>query len=57
MRGNTPDRPPRLWQIESVLDLLGLGLFNLPKVCGDTPRRVRRTLPEWIELEPAGCSR
>ncbi|MFD0997563.1 hypothetical protein HNR16_002351 [Pseudoclavibacter chungangensis] len=40
-----------------MLDLLGLGLFNLPKVRGDTPRRVRRTLPEWIELEPAGSSR
>lgn len=36
---------------ESVLDLLGLGQFNPPKVRVGTHRRVRRTLPEWMELE------
>ena len=36
---------------ESVLDLLGLGQFNPPKVRVGTRRRVRRTLPEWVELE------
>lgn len=36
---------------ESVLDLLGLGQFNPPKVRVGTRRRVRRTLPEWMELE------
>lgn len=36
---------------ESVLDLLGLGQFNPPKVRVGTRRRVRRTLPEWMKLE------
>lgn len=36
---------------ESVLDLLGLGQFNPPKVRVGTRRRVRRKLPEWMELE------
>ncbi|MFT4123147.1 MAG: hypothetical protein QM635_04870 [Microbacteriaceae bacterium] len=36
---------------ESVLDLLGLGQFNPPKVRGGTRCRVRRTLPERMELE------
>lgn len=36
---------------ESVLGLLGLGQFNPPKVRVGTRRRVRRTLPEWVELE------
>lgn len=36
---------------ESVLDLLGLGQFNPPRVRVGTRRRVRRTLPEWMELE------
>jgi predicted transcriptional regulator of viral defense system len=36
---------------ESVLDLLGLGQFNPPRVRVGTRRRVRRVLPEWMELE------
>ena len=36
---------------ESVLDLLGVGQFNPPKVRVGTRRRVRRTLPAWMELE------
>jgi len=36
---------------ESVLDLLRLGQFNPPKVRVGTRRRVRRTLPDWMELE------
>lgn len=36
---------------ESVLGLLGLGQFNPPKVRVGTRRRVRRTLPGWMELE------
>ncbi|WP_440709997.1 type IV toxin-antitoxin system AbiEi family antitoxin domain-containing protein [Herbiconiux sp. YIM B11900] len=36
---------------ESVLDLVGLGQFNPPKVRVGTRRRVRRTLPNWMELE------
>lgn len=36
---------------ESVLGLLGLGQFNPPKVRVGTCRRVRRTLPRWMELE------
>ncbi|WP_163544427.1 type IV toxin-antitoxin system AbiEi family antitoxin domain-containing protein [Occultella kanbiaonis] len=36
---------------ESVLDLFRLGHFNPPKVRVGTRRRVRRTLPEWMELE------
>jgi hypothetical protein len=36
---------------ESVLGLLGVGQFNPPKVRVGTRRRVRRTLPEWMELE------
>ena len=36
---------------EAVLDLLGLGQFNPKKVRVGTRRRVRRTLPEWMDLE------
>lgn len=36
---------------ESVLDLLGIGQFNPPKVRVGTRRRVRRTLPGWMDLE------
>ena len=36
---------------ESVLDLLGLGQFNPRKIRVGTRRRVRRTLPEWMDLE------
>lgn len=36
---------------ESVLDLLGVGQFNPPKVRVGTRRRVRRALPKWMELE------
>lgn len=36
---------------QSVLSLLRLGQFNPPKVCVGTRRRVRRRLPEWMELE------
>ena len=36
---------------ESVLNLLGVGQLNPPKVRVGTRRRVRRTLPEWMELE------
>lgn len=36
---------------ESVLNLFGLGQFNPQKVRVGTRRRVRRTLPEWMELE------
>lgn len=36
---------------ESLLNLLGLGQFNPPKVRVGTHRRVRRVLPEWMELE------
>lgn len=36
---------------ESVLDLLALGQFNPPKVRVGTRRRVRRTLPDWMNLE------
>lgn len=36
---------------ESVLDVLGLGQFNPRKVRVGTHRRVRRILPEWMELE------
>jgi hypothetical protein len=36
---------------ESVLDVLGLGQFNPPKVRVGTLRRVRRALPGWMELE------
>lgn len=36
---------------ESVLDLVRLGQFNPRKVRVGTRRRVRRTLPEWMELE------
>lgn len=34
-----------------MLDLLGLGQFNAPKVHVGTRRRVRCTLPDWMELE------
>lgn len=36
---------------ESVLDLVGLGQFNPPKVRVGTRRRVRRALPDWMALE------
>ncbi|GAA2239857.1 type IV toxin-antitoxin system AbiEi family antitoxin domain-containing protein [Herbiconiux moechotypicola] len=36
---------------ESVLDLFGFGQFNPPKVRVGTRRRVRRALPDWMELE------
>lgn len=36
---------------ESVLDLLALGQFNPPKIRVGTRRRVRRTLPDWMNLE------
>lgn len=36
---------------ESVLNLLRLGQLNPPKVRVGTRRRVRRALPEWMELE------
>lgn len=36
---------------ESVFGLLGLGQFNPPKVRVGTRRRVRRALPEWMDLE------
>ena len=36
---------------ESVLNLLGLGQFNPSKVRVGTRRRVRRMLPDWMELE------
>ena len=38
-------------QREAVLDLFRLGHFNPPKVRVGTRRRVRRALPEWMELE------
>lgn len=36
---------------ETVLDLLGLGQFNPHRIRVATRRRVRRTLPEWVDLE------
>ncbi|MCJ1689084.1 type IV toxin-antitoxin system AbiEi family antitoxin domain-containing protein [Rathayibacter sp. VKM Ac-2927] len=36
---------------ESVLDLLTLGQFNPPKVRVGTRRRVRRALPDWLDLQ------
>lgn len=36
---------------ESVPDLLGFGQFNPLRVRVGTHRRVRRTLPDWMELE------
>lgn len=36
---------------ESAFDLLGLGQFNPKRVRVGTRRRVRRALPEWMELE------
>ncbi len=38
-------------QRESVLHLLGLGQFNPKRIRVGTRRRVRRTLPEWMELQ------
>lgn len=38
-------------QRESVLHLLGLGQFNPRKIRVGTRRRVRRTLPEWMDLQ------
>jgi predicted transcriptional regulator of viral defense system len=36
---------------ESVFDLLGLGQFNPKKIRVATRHRVRRTLPQWVDLE------
>jgi predicted transcriptional regulator of viral defense system len=36
---------------ESVLDLLDLGQFNPRRIRVGTRRRVRRTIPDWMELE------
>ncbi|MGO4454285.1 type IV toxin-antitoxin system AbiEi family antitoxin domain-containing protein [Arthrobacter sp. RAF14] len=38
-------------QREAVLDLLGLGQFNPHRIRVASRRRVRRMLPDWIELE------
>lgn len=38
-------------QREAVLDLLGLGQFNPRRIRVATHRRVRRALPEWVDLE------
>ena len=38
-------------QREAVLDLLGLGQFNPRRIRVATRRRVRRALPEWVDLE------
>lgn len=38
-------------QRESVLDLVGIGHFNPPKIRVATSRRVRRALPRWMQLE------
>lgn len=38
-------------QREAVLDLLGLGQFNPRRIRVGTHRRVRRTLPDWMDLE------
>ena len=35
---------------ETVLDLLGLGQFNPLRIRVATRRRVRRALPEWVDL-------
>ncbi|MGY5764284.1 type IV toxin-antitoxin system AbiEi family antitoxin domain-containing protein [Brachybacterium sp. DNPG3] len=39
---------------EAVLDLLGLGQFNPRRIRVGTRRRVRRMLPDWMDLEPRG---
>lgn len=36
---------------EAVLDLLGVGQFNPRRIRVGTRRRVRRSLPQWVELE------
>lgn len=36
---------------EAVLDLIGMGQFNPHRIRVGTRRRVRRALPEWMELE------
>ncbi|MDN5558490.1 MAG: hypothetical protein L0G23_03525 [Ruaniaceae bacterium] len=36
---------------ESVFEAVGIGQFNPPKIRVGTRRRVRRTLPGWMELE------
>lgn len=38
-------------QREAVLDLVGLGQFNPRRIRVGTRRRVRRALPDWMELE------
>lgn len=38
-------------QREAVLDLIGLGQFNPRRIRVATRRRVRRALPEWVDLE------
>lgn len=36
---------------EAVLDLLGLGQFNPHRIRVATQRRVRRVLPDWVDLD------
>lgn len=36
---------------EAVLDLVGLGQFNPRRIRVGTRRRVRRSLPDWMDLE------
>lgn len=36
---------------DAVLDLLGLGQLNPSRIRVGTRRRVRRTLPDWMDLE------
>ncbi|MEB4614660.1 type IV toxin-antitoxin system AbiEi family antitoxin domain-containing protein [Leucobacter sp. M11] len=36
---------------EAVFSLLGMGQFNPKRIRVGTRRRVRRALPEWVELE------
>lgn len=38
-------------QREAVLDLLGLGQFNPHRIKVGVRRRVRRVLPEWVDVE------
>lgn len=43
--------PGAFLQREAVLDLWGLGQFNPHRIRVATRHRVRRTLPEWVDLE------
>ncbi|WP_159611058.1 type IV toxin-antitoxin system AbiEi family antitoxin domain-containing protein [Glutamicibacter sp. JC586] len=43
--------PGAFLQREAVFDLLGLGQFNPHRIMVGTRRRVRRVMPEWVELE------